>query len=258
MLPRKIDYCWRLVMTGLAFLALWLGGFVLAVLVIPCTTGFIRDPQERGRMARAMIQRSFGLYIGTLCRLGVISLAINGRERLTETRGVLVVSNHPSLLDVVLIVALVPNARCVIKHQIWQSFLLGPLMRLADYIPNGGAPDVLMQRCREALREGGNLIVFPEGTRSIPGEKPRFHRGFAHIATIAESDLQPIVISCDPPVLLKGQAWYEIPHRRPHFQIDVQPIISSANFLSMQARPRAARAIVAELESFYQWKVLHG
>ena len=245
-------------MTGLAFLGLWLGGFVLAVAVIPCATAFVRDPQQRGRVARAIIRRSFCLYIGTLRGLGVISLTTNGGERLTETRGVLVIANHPSLLDVVLIIALLPNARCVIKYQIWQSFLLGPLMRLAGYIPNGGDPDVLMQRCREALREGGNLVVFPEGTRTIPGEKLRFHRGFAHIATIAESDLQPIVISCDPPVLLKGQAWYEIPPRRPHFRVDVQPIVRTANFLSVQARPRAARAIVAELESFYQWKVLHG
>jgi 1-acyl-sn-glycerol-3-phosphate acyltransferase len=258
MLPRKIDYCWRLVMTGLAFLGLWLGGFVLAALVIPCATAFIRNRQERGSVARTIIRKSFGLYIGTLRHLGIISLTINHGERLIGVRGVLVIANHPSLLDVVLVVALLPDARCVIKDQIWQSFLLGPLMRLAGYIPNGGDPDVLMRRCREALREGGNLIVFPEGTRSVPGAKPRFHRGFAHIATIAESDLQPIVISCNPPVLLKGQAWYEIPPRRPHFQVDVQPLVSTANFLSVQARPRAARAIVAELESFYQRKVLHG
>lgn len=245
-------------MTGLAFLGLWLGGFVLAVLVIPCATAFIRDPQERRRVARRSIQRSFGFYIGALRHLGIISLTINGSERLKAARGVLVIANHPSLLDVVLVVALLPDACCVVKFQIWQSFLLGPLMRLAGYIPNGGDPDVLMQRCRRALHEGGNLVVFPEGTRSVPGVKPRFQRGFAHIATIAESDLQPIVLSCAPPVLLKGQAWYEIPPRRPHFQVDVQPIIRTASFLSAQARPRAARAIVAELESFYQWKVSHG
>jgi 1-acyl-sn-glycerol-3-phosphate acyltransferase len=258
MLLRSADYCWRLVVTGLAFLALWLGGFILATLVIPAATLWIRDAQARGQAARRMIHRSFQLYIRILCLFRVISVTITGEERLAAARGVIVVANHPSLLDVVLIVSLLPDARCVIKYQLWRSRLLGPLLRLAGYLPNGGDPEILMAHCQRVLGEGSNLIVFPEGTRSIPGQKLHFQRGFAHMATIAGCDLQPVVISCDPPVLLKGQAWHRIPSRRPHFQLDVQPMVDTGTFLRTQPRARAARAIVAQLESFYQWKVLHG
>lgn len=258
MLLRTLDYCWRLVLTGLAFLALWVGGFILAILIIPGATIWIRDAQARSRAARRMIQRSFRLYIRTLCVFRVISLTITGEERLAAARGVIVIANHPSLLDVVLIVSLLPDARCVIKYQLWRSRLLGPLLRLAGYIPNGGNAELLVAQCQRVLGEGSNVIVFPEGTRSIPGQKLQFLRGFAHLATIAERDLQPIVINCDPPALLKGQAWHQIPSRRPHFQLDVEPLVNTETFLRTQTRPRAVRTIVAQLESFYQWKVLHG
>jgi 1-acyl-sn-glycerol-3-phosphate acyltransferase len=244
----RINYAWRLAATGLAFTALSLGGFLLAVTAIPFTTFGIADPVLRARRAQRIVQRSFRVYIAMLRRLGVITIEVTGAERLEACRGRLVVSNHPTLLDVVLIMALVPHAQCIVKHQLWRHPLLGALVRSAGYIRNDLDSEALLDACRRTLEAGNNLIIFPEGTRSVPGQPLRLQRGFAHIATLTAVNLQVIKISCSPVTLTKGEAWYRIPERAPRFRVAVEGVVEIQPFLESGSRPLAARRLVSHLE----------
>jgi len=67
--------------------------------------------------------------------LRLIDLEVLGAEKLKDGAGRLVVANHPSLLDVVLLMALVRRAQCVVKKELWESRYLGRLVRDAGYIP---------------------------------------------------------------------------------------------------------------------------
>jgi 1-acyl-sn-glycerol-3-phosphate acyltransferase len=254
----RLDYAWRLAATGLAFAALGLGGFVMALTVIPLFTCAIGDGRARERRAQGIIRASFRLYVFMLRRLGVLSLEIAGEERLASCRGTLVIANHPTLLDVVLIMALLPNAQCVVKHQLWRHPLLGPVVRAAGYLRNDRDAEALIESCRIAVASGSNLIIFPEGTRSVPGHPLRFQRGFAHIATLTGADLQLVTITCDPVTLVKGKAWYAIPDRRPAFRVEIGERLETAAFLAGPSRARGARKMVAHLEAYYLGKLQHG
>ncbi len=190
--------------------------------------------------------------------LGVIRVEVTGAESLASCRGVLVVANHPTLLDVVLIMALVPRACCVVKHQLWRDPFLRPVVSATGYIRNDLPPDVFLEQCRGALAEGRNLIIFPEGSRSVPGRALHFQRGFAHIATLLAADLQPITISCEPITLMKGAPWYRIPPRASQWRIEAANRIEIQPFLDCAARPLAARRLVTHLESYYNGKLKHG
>src|SRR6185312_5089704 len=203
-LLRRMNYLWRLAATGLAFAVMGVGGIVLA-LVVPLASLGTRDPLVRARRARRYIRNSFRGYLLMLRWLGVLRLEVVGGERLAQCQGRLIVANHPTLLDVVLIMALVPNAHCVAKHQLWRNPFLGPIMRISGHIRNDGDAEAFIDACRSALAAGGNLIIFPEGTRSVPGQRLRFQRGFAHIATLTGANLQLVAITCEPVTLIKGQ-----------------------------------------------------
>lgn len=253
-----LNYGWRLLATGLAFAILGIGGFVLALTVIPLVTLGARDPHMRTRRAQRIVRASFQLYVFMLRLLRVIRLEVTGREQLAACRGSVIVANHPTLLDVVLIMSLVPNAQCVVKHQLWRNPLLGPLVRAAGYLRNDQEPEILMEACRAALAAGNNLIVFPEGTRSVPGQRLRFQRGFAHIATHTGASLQLIVITCSPITLIKGQAWYVIPSRPPTFRVAVGEKVEMRRFLEGGSRALGARRLVSYLESYYVGILQHG
>jgi 1-acyl-sn-glycerol-3-phosphate acyltransferase len=257
-LLKRSDHLWRLVATGIAFAAMGVGGVVLALVVIPLALLPMRDRDVRARRAQAIIRTSFRFYVAMLRRFGVISLEVVGEARLANCRGSLIIANHPTLLDVVLIMALVPNAQCVVKHQLWRSPFLGPVVRIAGYIRNDEDGERFIENCRRALGRGANLIIFPEGTRSVPGRPPHFQRGFAHVATLTGASLQLIAITCDPITLVKGQPWYAIPERRPAFRVEIAERIDAKPFLELGPRSLGARKLVSHLESYYGGKLKHG
>jgi 1-acyl-sn-glycerol-3-phosphate acyltransferase len=252
---RRQFYLWRLLGTGLAFAELGIGGVVLALTVIPLVTLFVRDEQARNRRAQAIIRGAFRLYVGLLRLFGILKLELVGAERLSSCRGCLVIANHPTLLDIVLIMALVPDAQCVVKHQAWRNPFLRPVVGAAGYIRNDMAPEAFVERCRDTLAGGSNLIIFPEGTRSVPGKQLRFQRGFAHVATLTSATLQPLTITCNPMTLIKGEPWYKIPERAPCFRIEVSEQIDTRQFLGVRSRALGARDLVSHLESLYTRKL---
>ena len=246
----RFDRTWRLFATGFAFAAMFLGAVPLALIVIPVATLLSRDPVRR-RRAQAMVRGAFRGYLWMLRALRVIRLEVAGAERLAACRGRLVIANHPTLLDVVILMALVPNAQCVVKHQLFRHPLMRHIVRAAGYLPNDLAPEEMIARCVASLTSGDNLIIFPEGTRSPSGGLLPLQRGFAHVSTLAGCEIQPVRIGCEPPMLLRGDSWHRIPPVMPIFRVEVAPAVAVGPFLAGVERPLAARRLVSHFERWY-------
>jgi 1-acyl-sn-glycerol-3-phosphate acyltransferase len=249
---RRIDWLWRLGGTGIAFAFIFFGGGLLAATLLPLLAFLPGHQRDR---VQAIIRLNFRFYLVMLQGLGLIRLEIEGRERLNAAGGRIIVANHPSLLDVVMLMALVPRAQCIVKHELWSSPLLGRLMRRAGYIRNDLDADALVAACRAALDQGYSLIIFPEGTRTRPGSLPRFRRGFANLATLAGATIQLVVITCDPPTLVKGEPWWRIPAQKPLFRLVVDECLDATMYLRYRYRSIAARKLVAYLEAHYAEKL---
>ena len=99
--------------------------------------------------------------------------------------------------------------------------LLRRVVKAAGYIPNDH-PEALITAGTESLRQGRSLLLFPEGTRSPAGRLGPFHRGAARIALRSGTDLVPVVITCAPPTLMKGQRWYDVPECAAHITLTVK------------------------------------
>ena len=254
---RWVSYIWRLVWTAFAFASLSAGGFILATIVIPVVTLFVHDENARSRRAQSIIRQSLRVYITMLRVLGVLKLEVVGAEKLPACEGRLIIANHPTLIDIVLLTALLPDTKCVVKSELFSNRLMGPVVRAAGYIRNDYEPEALIEKCRETLAHGYNLVIFPEGTRSIPGKPLHFQRGFAHIATIAGVNVQPITITCEPITLVKGEPFYRIPVSRPSFRIEIAEEIDPGRFsnLSSQSRARSARKLASHLEGEYSLRL---
>jgi 1-acyl-sn-glycerol-3-phosphate acyltransferase len=257
--PRRIFYLWRLVWTALAFAVLGIGGLLLALTVIPLASVFLPDVSARNRRAQGIIRASFRLYLWFLQTLGILELEVIGGEQLRESRGKLIVANHPTLLDIVILMAWLPDAKCLGKRQLWRNPLLRAVVQAAGYIRNDDAPEVVIGQCREALLAGSNLIIFPEGTRSVPGRPLHFHRGFAHIAIASGVNLRPVFITCEPLTLIKGEPYYRIPASPPHFRVEVKDEIDAAGYARCAdgARALMARKLVAYVEADYSVRLNH-
>ena len=194
------------------------------------------DEATTRRRVRHCTHVFYRFILGMARRLGMLSFELHGVERLAAP-GQLVVANHPSLIDVLFIGAQMPQVGCIVKESLQRNPFLGAPMRWAGYIPNS-TPEHLIEDCLATLRAGDSLLVFPEGTRSVPGQPLNMKRGPAHIALAAGCDLLPVTIVCHPSALTKSDVWYRVPARRPHWRVSVGEPIRLAD-LVLPGEPRS-------------------
>ncbi|HTV85566.1 MAG TPA: lysophospholipid acyltransferase family protein [Dyella sp.] len=243
------NYAWRLCATGASFVLFGLGGLVLRLLVLPLLGALPGDARTRRRRVRAAISRAFYLHVRFMYRSGVLDYDFHGMDRLGRA-GQMIIANHPSLIDVVFLIAHIRDANCIVKESLWRNpFTRGPVYR-AHYISNNGSPDML-EKAADALREGQTLIVFPEGTRTKPGQAPVFHRGAAAIALRGARIVTPVFISVAPTTLTKAEPWYRIPERRVRVTLRVGQDIVPASYTADAPAPIASRRLNAHLHRLF-------
>lgn len=252
----RANYLWRLGVTGACFTLFGLGGSLLTALVFPPLRLLPGGETGRNRRTQALIQRFFALLMWILRILGVMRLDLHDAVKLRDCGDVLVFANHPSFLDVVVMLSLMPRSNCVVNSRLWDSPYWGGVVRAAGYIRND-APETLVDDCLAALDGGEPLIIFPEGTRSRPGQPLHMSRGAAHIALRSGRRILPVVLRCDPPTLTKGMPWYRIPPRAFTFSLEVRPLLDVAACVDThEPVSLAARKLTAYLENYFT-KELH-
>ena len=176
-------------------------------------------PRATGRrIGRAVIAWGYAVFWRIARCSGMLRLDAGVLDALKDEAGLIVVANHPSMLDAVMLVARLPRSACVMKASLVRNPLLGPGARLARYIRNDSAYD--MVRCAvQDLGEGGQLVLFPEGTRSTRAPINAFHPSFTLIARRAGVPIQTVFIDTDSPYLGKGWPLWRLPPLPIHFRV---------------------------------------
>jgi 1-acyl-sn-glycerol-3-phosphate acyltransferase len=239
---RKLNHAWRVCATGFVFVLFGLGALVISVTMFPLLRLSTRNADTARRRIQRGMQLTFRAYMEIMRVLGILTYRVDGAERL-RARGRLIVANHPTLLDVVLLVSQMPEVDCIVKRGLWRNPFLRWPVSWAGYLPNA-AGEELIGECSATLRRGHSLLVFPEGTRTVPGTPLRMQRGAAHIALAADSAILPVTITCDPPTLFKDNPWYRVPARRFHLHVTVgEPVAARAFMRSGESSARTARRI---------------
>jgi 1-acyl-sn-glycerol-3-phosphate acyltransferase len=240
--------CWRVSATACFFIFFGVGGIILGYILFPGLKLFYRDKQTLQNKAQYAIYLLFGFMVAMLKNLGLIKFSFHGFEKLSQDSGCLILANHPSLLDYVIIVSKLPRCDNIVKQELWQNTFIRNVISTAGYIPNLQANETF-EAISKALKSGNNLLMFPEGTRTIPQQPIQLKRGAAQLAIRLEAPIRLIHITCMPVLLTKQEKWYKLPKTQPHFTLTVGERIEPSRYFAETPLPSvAARQLTRYLQ----------
>jgi 1-acyl-sn-glycerol-3-phosphate acyltransferase len=242
----SIRQLFRILLAGLTFVGFGLGAVLLAWLVLPLLSLGPSQAKRRLRCQRA-VRMTFVFFHDCMRWCGLVDFDPRCVPALASAAPMVIVANHPTLIDVTAILS-VWSGVCVVAKRSWfRNPVIGPLLFLCGHIESGaqtpeGEGNSVLDGGAQRLAEGHSVLLFPEGTRSPAEGLHRFRSGAFHLAYRAKVPVMPVLITAEPPGLKKHQAWHAIPTRTIRLRIRPLECVPSVDY----ADPRALQIAIRD------------
>ncbi len=193
-------------------------------------------------VSRRLIRWGFRAYLAVLRGVCLVRLDTRELDTLGHDESLIVIANHPSLLDAVILLASLPNATCVLKASLLNNPLFGVGARMAGYVSNADPRQMVADSCRE-LQDGAHFILFPEGGRTR--DFPLSPLGSACIVLSKQSGvpMQAVILEFSTPYLGKHWGLFTPPQL---------PLVIRARLGRRIAVPQLTAPALAELEAYFR------
>lgn len=240
-------YWWHIFAKIMSFALFGIGAILISVVALPVMKLLFWKKERFRKAGHRFISFMFRFFVCFMTVIRSSHLSTPDKKKFRSLKSSIVVANHPSLIDVVMLISLIPDADCIVN-----SYLMGKnivhIIVSNLYIPTSLPHEEIMRKCVDSLRSGSNLIIFPEGTRSLPSGQNKFKKGAARIALASGCPIVPVYMGGndkrglrkhDPMFLYNTRHCY---HYEPHIKETVSP----EKYRGMP-EPAAAKRITAEL-----------
>jgi 1-acyl-sn-glycerol-3-phosphate acyltransferase len=240
-------YLWRIFGKLLSFFIFGVGTVLLLVFFFPAMTLICRTDEDFKTHGRRVVSKSWSFLCLVMRILRVTEVRLENKDLFKNLSSKIIVTNHPSLLDVVILIALIPNADCIVNDALRRTIVGGIVRRL--YILNSLDFSELSQKCVKTLDAGNCLVIFPEGSRTPRTGHIPLKRGAARLAILSGRSIVPVHIGgTDKWGLGKKEPMLSFnPNEKYMYAITVKDEINPAAFADFPV-PAAARRITAEIE----------
>ncbi len=197
-MARLIKWPWELLVTGLLSLYFLIGFSLFWLPLFLFAAWRHREKASRAKAFQRLIQRFFKSFF-SLMRLLCPGLRFDLDPLLFDMAGCVLVANHRSFFDPILLTSLFPRHGTVVKNVFFKVPIFGWVIKNAGYLPSGKDIETLRQRLNEMpdfIAQGGIFFIFPEGTRSrsLEHRLGPFKKGAFRIAQRSGADIQLLAI----------------------------------------------------------------
>lgn len=221
----------RILMDIIKSIIVWLIGLCFIAVTFPLNfiIWLLVFPFDRGRVIIHWFLMYQSLFLSFLIPIWTIN--IEGREKAVKGTTYVIISNHQSILDILLINCLRYKFKWISKIENINIPVLGWYLRMADYIivdrGNEESKTEMLEMSYNCLKKGISIMIFPEGTRSLNNEIGFFKRGAFQLALQADVPILPILIDRTGGILPKHGLIFSSGH---HIRIKVLDPIYPASF----------------------------
>lgn len=210
----------RSILAVFCFFIFGIGAVILNFLLFP----FIKNNKE---LCSDIIHNTWRFFVNLMMFLKLFRLDVKNLEKIENK---VIVSTHPSFIDIVILIALIPRSTCFVKKELAHNPILKNLVT-SIFITNEVELDELKSESKKMLDRGVNVIIFPSGIRHRRDEFPKIRKGASLVALNAGKNIVPIKMFSDRDFLFINQPFYAVSDRCVNFEIEQMREINIADFI---------------------------
>jgi 1-acyl-sn-glycerol-3-phosphate acyltransferase len=179
-------------------LFVWLLILAYVIIMFPVTviTWFVVYPFDQKRSVIHWCLVYQGVILSRL--IPIWQIRLEGREKAQKKNTYVIISNHQSILDILIINCLRYRFRWISKIENYKVPVFGLYMRMAKYIVvdrgNKESKYEMIEKSVESIRQGISIMIFPEGTRSADHEIGPFKLGAFQLAIMTDKPILPVIV----------------------------------------------------------------
>ena len=167
------------------------------------------------------LQKSWQFFICLIKFLKIIELKIDNLDKISTIKNSIIVSTHPSFIDIVILMSIIPYSTCFVAEKLARNPFFKGMVNLLFILEIKSIDNWLEKTC-EKLNNGLNVIIFPMGIRHKKNEMPKIRRGTALIAQKSHKNI----------VMLKLQTSFDfLQSNQPIYDAGNKPILYSLKYL---------------------------
>ncbi|MGH1346099.1 MAG: lysophospholipid acyltransferase family protein [Nannocystales bacterium] len=207
---------WHSIRTLACFALFALGGMLISWVVMPFVFFSTLDRIKARRRCQRTLQGGFRIFLTVLAKLRLLKTTWPLSESISPSVPSVIVCNHPTLLDTVIMTVRFDNVVCMVKRSYYVSPFFFGLATMCGYVPAARPGRVaehqaMLDAISESLAAGFNVLAFPETRRSTLGTQLPFRRGPIESAARAGVPIIPVRIRCTPRTLTREIDLGEMP-----------------------------------------------
>ena len=210
----------RSILAVFCFFIFGIGDVILNFLLFP----FIKNNKE---LCSDIIHNTWRFFVNLMMFLKLFRLDVKKLEKIENK---VIVSTHPSFIDIVILIALIPRSTCFVKKELAHNPILKNLVT-SIFITNEVELDELKSESKKMLDRGFNVIIFPSGIRHRRDEFPKIRKGASLVALNAGKNIVPIKMFSDRDFLFINEPFYAVSDRCVNFEIEQMREINIADFI---------------------------
>ena len=177
----------------------------VGLVIFPLVRMFVKDEDRRLDTYSKIVHNSWEMFVKLIQFMTIIRIDAEDLEKLRSVKNSVIVSTHPSYIDVLIILSLIPKTTCFVAPRLTQNKFFKKIVE-SMFLISGKPLEELKQDSKYMLDRGFNVLIFPSGIRHRKGEQPKIRKGASMIALSAKKDVVPIIMFTNFDFLQIGQS----------------------------------------------------
>ncbi len=237
---------WRWILYLYSFGLFGLLCMLFIPLALPLAMAPSRWRESSQALARGIAHRAF-IFVRWHCHIsGFASMRLVDHTKGEGARAQLLLANHLSMFDIVLIFSYFPDIYTLVNAKFMGNPLLQPIIRACGYIPlRTNHPEdgvAAYEKLFGVLHAGHRVVLFPEGTRSADGNLGPLKRGPFRLAADLQIPITAVFFTCNQGFLTRGSFIPKLPG----------PVCLEAHIMGRLDRSHDSKALQAAFIKAYE------